>query len=245
MIARALAVAFLVLATAQSRAAELIVADGDTLVLNGTPIRLDGIDAPQTDQTCLDRAGAVWRCGIAARDQLEKHIAKRTVRCDDAGADTVYKKRRIGVCWVEGETANLNQWLVREGWALNLEPAAKGRFTSDRDYARDNRKGLWSGCFVSPQTLRRWNQSVAKLLGAACPEGNDWKARNVLFPERPTMPPGCTIKGKAAARALMFGSRGIYHLGACRSYTRTKAPDRWFCSEDEAKADGFRKSHTC
>jgi len=59
------------------------------------------------------------------------------------------------------------------------------------------------------------------------------------------MPPGCAIKGKSAARAMMFGSRGIYHLEACRSYARTKAPDRWFCSEDEAKADGFRKSHTC
>lgn len=236
-----LVVAFLALATAQSWAADAVVIDGDTLVLNGTTFRLDGVDAPQTDQTCLDESGAVWRCGIAARDQLQKQIGKRDVRCDDAGPDAVYKKRRLGICRVEGETANLNQWLVREGWALNLET----RFKSDRDYARDNRKGLWNGCFVSPQTLRRWNQSVARLLGAACPQGNDWKARNVLFPERPTMPPGCSIKGKIAARALMFGSRGIYHLESCRSYRRTQAPERWFCSEDEAKADGFRKSHTC
>jgi hypothetical protein len=59
------------------------------------------------------------------------------------------------------------------------------------------------------------------------------------------MPPGCSIKGKLAARAHISGYRGIYHMEACRSYGRTKSPDRWFCSEDEARAEGFRKAHTC
>ena len=38
---------------------------------------------------------------------------------------------------------------------------------------------------------------------------------------------------------------GIYHLESCRSYQSTKKPNRWFCSEDEAKAAGFRKSYSC
>jgi hypothetical protein len=32
---------------------------------------------------------------------------------------------------VDGETASLNQMLVREGFALNFQPAAKGRFKAD------------------------------------------------------------------------------------------------------------------
>jgi hypothetical protein len=68
---------------------------------------------------------------------------------------------------------------------------------------------------------------------------------NTLFPDDPSMPPGCSIKGKFAARAKLTGHRGIYHLEGCGSYQRTKKPDRWFCSEDDAQAAGFRNAFTC
>ena len=59
------------------------------------------------------------------------------------------------------------------------------------------------------------------------------------------MPPGCKIKGKYALRALLTGHRGIYRLLGCSGYRRTKRPDRWFCSEEDAIAAGFRLSFTC
>jgi endonuclease YncB( thermonuclease family) len=232
-------------ATSSCWAAEATITDADTLILKGTTYRLDGIDTPETDQVCLDATGATWACGIEARERLTKFINARDVRCDDKGADTVYHNRRIGICWVEGETVSLNQWLVLEGWALNFEPYAKGRFKADQDAARDRGQGLWKGCFISPQVLRRWSKSTAKLLGESCPKGNDWKARDVLFPNHPSMPVGCPIKGKLAVRAHFTGHRGIYHTVDCGSYRRTKTPDRWFCSEREAQAEGFRKSLTC
>ena len=116
-----------------SWAEEAIITDGDTLILvNRNLYRLDGIDAPETDQVCLDDKRNVWACGLEARDQLRNFVGKRDVRCDRKGYDTVYRNRRIGVCWVEGETTSLNQWLVREGWALNLEPYAKGQLQGSR-----------------------------------------------------------------------------------------------------------------
>jgi hypothetical protein len=39
--------------------------------------------------------------------------------------------------------------------------------------------------------------------------------------------------------------RGSYHLESCKSYARTKNADRWFCSEEEAKAEEYRKSYAC
>ena len=156
------AAAFFFIAVSACLAVEATITDGDTLTLSGTPYRLDGIEAPETDQVCLDEKGAVWTCGIEARDQLKKFVGKRDVRCDG-------------------------------------------------------------------------NKS----------ERNDWEARSILFPDNPTMPPGCSIKGKLAARAHITAHRGIYHLEGCRSYARTKTPDRWFCSEDEAQAEGFRKAFTC
>ena len=149
----------------------------------------------------------------------------------------------MGVCWAGDKPTSLNQWVVREGWALSR--GSKSRFKADQEHARDNHRGLWNGCFVSPEALRRWTISTAALHGAACPKSNNWPVREMLFPEYPTMPPGCSIKGRVALRAQVFGYQGIYHPPGCASYRRTKQPHRWFCSEMEAQAAGYRKSYTC
>jgi len=142
----------------------------------------------------------------------------------------------LGECSVLGEAITLNKWLVRKGWALNFEPYAKRRFVGDEADARANRRGLWRGCFAAPQDLRRWDKRKAQLLGVTCPSGDDTTVRNGLFPDHPSMPPGCPIKGTYALRAKITGHRGIYHMEGCRSYRSTTNPKRWFCSEEEAKA---------
>ena len=242
---RALIIALLIAAAMPSWAVEVSVMDGDTMILDGTAYRLDGIEAPQTDQTCLDDKGAAWTCGIDARDRLRDYVGKLDVRCTDRGPDSVYRKRRVGECWVAGSTISINQWMVQEGWALNLDRSAKDRFKADRDSASLNRKGLWKGCFVAPEALRRFTISTASLLGAACPQANNWPIRRTLFPDDPVMPPSCAIKGRINLRSQITGYFGVYHLPSCRSYERTKTPHRWFCSEEEAQAEGFRKSFTC
>jgi len=240
----ALSASFLIAAT-PSWAIDVSVTDGDTLILNGVTYRLNGIEAPQTDQTCLDDKGAAWACGIEARDRLRDYVLKREVRCTDRGTDSAYRKRRVGDCWVAGETKSVSQWMVQEGWALNLDGSAKGRFKAERDSASRNGAGLWKGCFVSPEALRRFTISTTSLMGAACPKANNWRIREMLFPDQPKMPSGCTIKGRIVLRAQATGYVGIYHLPSCRSYERTKPSHRWFCSEEEAQAEGFRKSFTC
>lgn len=49
------------------------IVDGDTVEIGQVKIRLAGIDAPETDQVCLDAKGEKWACGIAARDELIRH----------------------------------------------------------------------------------------------------------------------------------------------------------------------------
>jgi endonuclease YncB( thermonuclease family) len=39
------------------------VVDGDTLEIQGVRVRLWGIDAVESSQTCLDSAGKPWPCG--------------------------------------------------------------------------------------------------------------------------------------------------------------------------------------
>ena len=233
-----------VLSATPGWAAGAVVKDGGTLQLDGLTWRLDGIDAPEFDQICIDEHADPWTCGVEARDQLAKLIGDRQVRCGDLGLDPAYKKRHLGTCSVEGEATSLNQILVRQGFALNFDPAGKGSFKEDEAAARDNRQGLWKGCFVAPQEFRRGRKDSA-LLGDSCRADRDREIRAVLFPAEPAMPPRCSIKGKFAVRARVTGNIGVYHLQACRSYPALTKPDRWFCAEEDAQAAGFRKAYNC
>jgi endonuclease YncB( thermonuclease family) len=232
------------LSAPQAQAATATVRDGGTLQLGNVTFRLDGIDAPAFDQLCIDEHADSSTCGIEARDHLTKLIGGRAVRCDDLGVDPTFKKRRLGVCKVEGETTSLSQLLVRQGFALNVEASATGRFKHDEARAREDRQGLWKGCFAAPQEFRRGKKDGA-LLGASCPADRDRQIRDVIFPDDLVMPPGCNIKGKFAVRARVTGNLGIYHLQACRSYPGLGNPDRWFCSEEDAQAGGFRRAYNC
>jgi endonuclease YncB( thermonuclease family) len=239
----ALLVALLLAMVRPGLAADIAVTDGDTFRLDGTTYRLDGIDAPEIDQTCVDQGGDVWTCGVAARDRLSGHIGNRAVRCENKGPDPDHKQRRIGICSIEGEASTLNEWLVREGWAIKFESAANSRFAAAEADARENRRGLWSGCFAEPRDFRRWNLSAARLVGGGCQPGHSNRTRVKLFRLDSAMPPGCPIKAKLALRAI--GYEGIYHLPACASYRGLKRANRWFCSEEDASAAGFRKALTC
>jgi endonuclease YncB( thermonuclease family) len=233
-----------IFAAGAARAAPPNVRDGASIDLGEVTYRLDGIDAPAFDQSCIDDHADVWTCGVEARDRLAGLINGRDVHCDDLGPDPTYTKWHLGLCTAEGETTSLNQLLVRRGLAMNAPGPGGNRFASDETEAKDGRRGLWKGCFVAPQDFRAGRKDAA-LLGAACRADKDREIRDVLFPSEPAMPAGCGIKGKYALRAHVTGNIGIYHLQICRSYPALTRPDRWFCSEDDAKASGFRKAYNC
>jgi endonuclease YncB( thermonuclease family) len=232
------------LTTTPSFAANPVVRDGGTIDVGGVTYRLGGIDAPAADQLCIDDHADSWACGAEARDQLTKLIGDRDVRCDDLGPDAIYKKWHFGVCTAQGETASLNQLLVQRGFAMNGASTAESRFSQDETTAKNDRRGLWKGCFIAPHEFRT-GQKGGALLGGACRSDKDREIREALFPKDPAMPAGCGIKGKYALRAKVTGNIGIYHLQACSSYPALTRPDRWFCSEDDAKASGFRKAYNC
>lgn len=240
----ALAAIGLALVASPVLAASAVVRDGNTIELGKVTYRLNGIDAPELDQSCIDDHADPWSCGTAARDQLVKLIGGRPVHCDDHGSAKNFRRRHRGVCTVTGETTSLNQEMIAKGFALDLEPSGKGHFRKDQASARDRRLGLWKGCFVSPQEFRHGKKDGA-LLGRSCRADKDREIRAVLFPRHPAMPPGCSIKARFAIRARLTGHVGIYHLQGCPSYPATARPDRWFCSEDDAQAEGFRRAYNC
>jgi endonuclease YncB( thermonuclease family) len=228
-------------------AAAPVVRDGDTIQIGDMTYRLDGIDAPEMDQMCIDNHADPWTCGIEARNQLATLIKGRNVHCEDVNAkpsSTGNRRRRAGICTAEGDAMSLNQQLVGAGFAVSAVPSVKGHYQDDEAVAKEDSKGLWKGCFVAPQEFRLGKKD-GKLLGASCRDDKDREIRASLFPEEPAMPPSCSIKGKFAVRARVTGNVGIYHLQGCPSYAATTKPDRWFCTEDDAQAVGFRKAFNC
>jgi len=213
-----------------------IADDADTLTVDGTVYRLEGVDAPELDQYCVDRGGA-YPCGLFAAEGLQELIGKRPVHCQDLGRDPEHPFRRIGHCTVGG--VDINRWLVQQGWAINIDPL--GRYADDEREARDRPLSIWRGCFLAPHDFRHGRKLTATLLGSDCPPD----ARAKLLMDYAVKPPGCEIKGRYAFRARFTGHRGIYHLPGCGSHRRTTRPHRWFCSEEEAIAAGFRRSFTC
>ncbi len=190
------------------------VIDGDTIEVAGQRIRLHGIDAPESRQMCLAE-GVRWRCGQRAALRLAGKIGHSTVTCK--GRDTDRYGRTVAICYVRGE--DLNHWMVINGWALAYQRYSK-KYVGEERAAQASRLGVWRGQFVPPWEWRR-----GKRLSQSAANENQ----------------PCRIKGNISRS----GER-IYHVPGGRWYDRTKISpskgERWFCSEEEAQAAGWRRA---
>lgn len=192
------------------------VVDGDTLEIAGVTVRLHGIDAPEAGQPCT-RAGRAWDCGGWAAGTLAELIGGRSVAC--RGVDTDRYGRTVAVC--RAGRVDLNAEMVRIGAAFAYREFSLDYVEAEKD-ALFAERGIWSGEVELPAVYR------ANLRAAAA-------AAN----ER-TSPPGCQIKGNIS------GSGRIYHMPGQENYADTRIDERrgerWFCSEAEARAAGWRRA---
>jgi endonuclease YncB( thermonuclease family) len=119
------------------------VIDGDTIEIHGERIRLDGIDAPEDGQTCLDAAGPNWRCGQRAALALQDLIGRRTVTCDERDLDRygriVGRCQRVAPC---------------PGLALAYRHCSRD-YVAAEDQAPSAGRGMWAGSFEPPWEWRR------------------------------------------------------------------------------------------
>ena len=193
------------------------VLDGDTVEIHGQRIRLYGIDAPEGRQVCR-RDGRDWRCGRAAAHALADHIGRRPLACRPRYTDRY--GRPVAVCRVAGE--DIGAWLVREGWALAYRHYGTD-YVADETAAKAARRGVWSATFTPPWEWREEHRSES------------------MPPKAAPVPSACTIKGNINRK----GAR-LYHLPGDHGYAQTHIDpargERWFCSEAEARAAGWRRS---
>lgn len=187
------------------------VISGDALRINGREIKLAGIESPVANQNCTTGDGRTWNCGWSARSALDRIVRRRNVTCTPLEA--VGQGATIANC--TANEADIAEALVRNGHVF----AASGFFaaygSSEAD-ARAAKVGVWQGDAQHPA---EWRQNIWDEAKRAAPDG-------------------CPIKGRVR------GSSRVYTMPWSDGYdsnrVRTERGDRWFCSEEEAQAAGFK-----
>ena len=138
-------------ARAETVAGSARVIDGDTVDLDGTRIRLHGIDAPEAAQRCTDSAGRPWPCGLDAGQALRQHIGRQAVTC--IRRDTDKYGRMVAVCTVGADALDVGRWMVQQGHAVAYRKYGLD-YVADEDAARLARVGMWEGTFQDPSAFR-------------------------------------------------------------------------------------------
>ena len=126
------------------------IIDGDTLEIHRIRIRLWGIDAPESSQLCRDDDSSLYRCGAQAANDLDAFIARRPVDCAPMNLDQY--GRTVATCSTGG--ADLGEWLVRSGLALDWPLFSKGRYEAAQHDAERIGRGIWKGSYVEPWLYR-------------------------------------------------------------------------------------------
>ena len=135
---------------AQSLYGTATVIDGDTLDIHGTRIRLHGIDAPESRQTCQDARGTPYHCGVRATQALTRWIDTQTVTC--VARDQDRYGRIIATCSVDG--ADLGAFMVKSGHALAYQRYSHA-YIDHEIRAQSAGIGMWQGAFIAPWDWRR------------------------------------------------------------------------------------------
>ena len=128
-------------AAAQTGPARVI--DGDTIDVAGARIRLWGIDAPESRQTC-QRGGVDYACGREATAHLRVLLANAVVTCEARVRDRY--GRTVALC--RAESIDIGAAMVRDGWALAFVRYSADYVAREQE-ARLAGRGMWRDVYVA------------------------------------------------------------------------------------------------
>jgi endonuclease YncB( thermonuclease family) len=198
-------------------AGRIRVIDADTWDVGGVRVRLFGIDAPERDQTCRRADGSDWACGQWTTDETARLYQGRRADCRAVTVDRY--QRVVARCRVEG--VDTGREMVQQGLAFAYRKYSM-------DYDLDEKRAVVSGAGIhGAETMRPAEFRTAQ--------------RKVVKVPAQSTQHSCSIKGNISSK----GER-IYHVPGQDHYSKTRISphkgERWFCSEAEARAAGWRRA---
>jgi micrococcal nuclease len=201
------------------------VIDGDTIQVKLSKgetekVRIIGIDAPET----VDLRKSVQCFGKEAAAKMKKLLTRKKVILVKNPAEDRDKYKRL-LRYVELKDEDIGATMIREGYAFSYKLFPHPRleeYNALEQQAREDKKGLWGEkCNPTGGTTQSSASSVQSSVSSSC-----------------------IIKGN-----INSSKEQIYHVEGCGSYNQTtidtSAGEKWFCSETEAQAAGWRKALNC
>jgi endonuclease YncB( thermonuclease family) len=185
---------------------------GDTMRVDGTLVRLQGIEAPAPAQPCYRESRRRWNCASSARAGLDAIVRGRKVTCNSSGQDD--EGRTLASCLVD-DGKDIATQLVQSGLVFAADASFFDPLRNAESDARAAKRGIWQGEVMRPRDWRNERWEAAK---------HD-------------APDGCPIKGVLRASAKIYALPWSEAYATAR--VRPERGGRWFCSEDDAKAAGF------
>ena len=138
----------------EAKGRDILVIDGDTIMIDGLVADIAGIDAPELGQQCLHN-GSFWDCGMSSAMQLRKYFAMApfTVRCwpgdrEHSGKDDDFPIVECGI----GER-DVAAAMVSDGEALPIEGYSH-RYDGLSDEADNAGIGIHGGDMIPPNEWR-------------------------------------------------------------------------------------------
>ena len=139
------------------------VVDGDTIWIGETKIRLHVIDAPEMKQTCKTSKGREQKCGVIAKQALEKLVQGQDIVCKGDERDKY--KRLLAVCFAG--PFSINEQMVADGWALAYRKYSQD-YVRAETFAKSRREGMWRGQFVAPWDWRQGKRLTVEVQKTCC-----------------------------------------------------------------------------
>lgn len=224
------------------------IVDGDTIDVTldsgRIRVRMHSIDAPEHDQP----GGAASRAALAAL------VDGADVELEPVGQPSY--GRMVAVVYRGDDNVNADMVAAGQAWVLR-EYARDPRYCEAEMAARVAGRGVWSlpvGEQIAPWEWRAVQrgrrdgysdysgETLERCIAGLGRRGDSGRVSSAHAPPASASdshPDGCAIKGNIGS-----GGKKVYHLPGSAAYARTKIDtakgERWFCSEAEARAAGWR-----
>lgn len=237
-------------APASAESYEVIsVVDGDTIKINyqgqTTSVRLIGVNTPET----VDPRKSVECFGKEASDYLKKLLEGKTITiaADPTQTDRDKYNRLLRYVYLDGE--DVNQKIIASGYGYeytyDVPYQKQAAYRQAQQSAEQAGKGLWASTACNKATTAAPSTSTPAKPTPSKPSPSKPAPTAPSTPAKPSpaTPPAsqCNIKGN-----ISKSGEKIYHVPGGAYYDRTDIDtskgERWFCSEAEAQAAGWRPS---
>ncbi|CAK0748286.1 micrococcal nuclease [uncultured Gammaproteobacteria bacterium] len=202
------------------------VVDGDTIHCGGKKLRLEGIDAPESRQTCTGASGN-YACGEQATVALRARVGSGPIRYTATGTD---KYGRTLATVRDGKGENLNEAMVRTGNAVAYRRYSTA-YAGAEDAAKARKSGLWAGSFTPPEQWRQENPHPSSPPSAAKPAPAVASSPSATVsrpaPVRRSAAVASSGRGKRCGASYISASKtchvGTSHRTRSHSYHRTRS----------------------